>query len=284
MLNTTSDQYILKSYFNEYEVLNTYLGYVSAKVVLNTFSRVTLARRRFSIHSQDLRKRMRGAQYVLNGRRHTGTQSAQLQHIFPSTRKLPSPAASKRSVTVTAFQDGWNSHIKKLTNSVSLLHRYAFITSMTLFLYSGRNLLFRLISHPIYGAAILLNPFNLLLALYPLSVANVLTCLLTIFCVFFLSTLYPHFCYISISPSPNLPHLSECDSNPRKIHPIFATLSSVLKNMAGTIRTKRCIEVCRRMGSHYFVKTKRGRKPRWGREIQHKQSCNAEVLPYRSAF
>jgi len=167
---------------------------------------------------------------------------------------------------------------------MSLLHRYAFITSLTLFLCSGRNLLFRLISHPIYGAAILLNPFNLLLAFYPLSVANVLTCLLTIFCVLFLSTLYPHICYISISPRPNLPHLLECDSNPRKIPPIFATLSSGLKDMAGTIGTRRCIEVCRRMGSHYFVKTKRRRKPRWEREIQHKQPCNVEVLLYRSEF
>ena len=219
------------------------------------------------------------------GWRHNGTQSAQLKHIFfPSTQQSASPAASKISVTVTAFQDGWNSNIKKLTNSMSLLHRYAFITSLTLFLCSGRNLLFRLISHPIYGAAILLNPFNLLLAFYPLSVANVLTCLLTIFWVFFLSTLYPHFCYISISPSPNLPHLSECDSNPRKIPRIFATLSSVLKDMAGTTGTERCIEVCRRMGSHYFVKTKRGRKPRWGCKSQHKQPSNVRVLLYRSEF
>jgi hypothetical protein len=120
---------------------------------------------------------------------------------------------------------------------VSILHRYAFITSLTLFLCSGRNLLFHLISHPIYGAAILLNPFNLLVAFYPLSVANVLTCLLKIFRVFFLSTLYPHTCYISTSPSPNLPHLSECDSNRRKIPPIFATL----KDMAGTIKTQRCM-------------------------------------------
>jgi hypothetical protein len=86
---------------------------------------------------------------------------------------------------------------------VSLLHHYAFITSLTLFLCSSRNLLFRLISHPIYGAAIWLNPFNLLLALYPLAVAKVLTCLLTIFCVFFPSTLSLHISYISISPSSN---------------------------------------------------------------------------------
>lgn len=125
---------------------------------------------------------------------------------------------------------------------MSLLHRYAFISSLILFLCSGRNLLFRLISHPIYGAAILLNPFNLLLAFYTLSVSNVLTCLLTIFCVFFLSTIYPHFCYTSVSPSPNLPHLTECDSNPRKIPPIFTTLSSVLKDMARTIGTQRCID------------------------------------------
>jgi len=97
-------------------------------------------------------------------------------------------------------------------------------------------------------------------------------------------SIYPHICYISISPRPNFPHLSECDSNPRKIPAIFANLSSVLKDMAGTMRTKRRIEVCRRIGSHYIVKTKRRRMPRWRREIQHKQSCNVKVLVYRSEF
>jgi hypothetical protein len=67
-----------------------------------------------------------------------------------------------------------------------------------------------------------------------------------------------------------LPHLSKCYSNPHNIPPILAILLSAVKEMTGTIRIQRCIEVWRRITTHYIVKTMKGRKPRSGREIWHK--------------
>ena len=152
--------------------------------------------------------------------------------MFPNSRSLTSPASTHkkcywRCVQTTATVT------QKTVFSTSLRFRY--------FLCRGRNL-FRLISHPLYGAAILLNPSNLLFMFHPLPAASALTCLLGTSLCNFLSSPYPAIPRISVSLNSN--SQSPCLICPN-VTPIlvkfprsFAILLSVVKETAATIRTQ----------------------------------------------